>query len=102
MKNSLTIHKPVSYLVVCRTQRQAEDLWRRLHTYWSKLFSPHLKITAGKSPLIVECRFSGDYVRFISVHSINYIDAAKGFRGKIVYGDNIDKFLDEKEKGEEK
>lgn len=86
-----------SYLVVCRTQRQANDLWKRLHEYWSKLL-PLFHITASKYPLEVKHNFAHNSVRFVSVKSNTYIDVLKGFRGEIVYGDDVDKFLDEKEK----
>ena len=97
MKHSFNkFHGPKSYLVICRTWKQAKDLWERLHRYWSKAM-PNFRITASEVPLVVRCPCGGDNVRFISVHSASYIDVHKGFRGKTVYGDDVDKFLDEKE-----
>lgn len=94
--NFIKLHVPKSYLVVCRNQRQANDLWGRLHKYWSKIM-PNFHITASECPLMVECKCGGDKVRFVSVRSATYIDEHRGFRGKTVYGDDVDKFLDEKE-----
>lgn len=93
----MTLHTPQKYLVICRTTKQALDLCSRLALYWHKLEGRTFQIVTSKRPIMVEAPFKGDQVKFISVHASDYISVCRAFRGKTIYGEDLNKWLDEKE-----
>lgn len=95
--SKLELHTPQKYLIACRTKKQAVDLCNRLGRYWYKLEGRTFTIIMTKYPLMLEAPLKGDQVKFISVHAPDYISSCRGFKGKIVYGEDLDRWLDEKE-----
>lgn len=81
------------YLIVCDTKRMAKDLLMRLAEYIEACYGTSARpYTAEKGRGVITSVGLNARIRFVS--NTNEHEARKGFRGLVVRGRDLDKFLD--------
>lgn len=86
-----------NYMVVCRNQKFAYTLFKRLYDY---LYSKNIKFKANRISYSINISDLGDIwiVRFISEELYYHIHFDRGFRGNVMWGYHVERTLDDLEK----